>query len=223
MDATVIVPLFGDIDRWAPIAQRAVRSALDNDWPALVVQGDTLADARNRGLDLAATEWVVMLDADDQLEPGFADRMADRLAVAPDTDVLVPSVRYVREHDSIGQLPCIPKVWGHEHDCSPDCLAWGNWIVIGAPVRTRLLCGGDERTGWALPPWPPIRFDRWPVYEDWPFWVDCWQRGARFERVPEAVYRAHVRPESRNRGSATPDAKLETHRDIARARGLPVP
>lgn len=112
--------------------------------------------------------------------------------------------------------PRIPQVWGHDHDCRADCLAWGNWIVIGAPVRTALLqrnCWGDR----------DVRFGGWPVYEDWPFWVDCWQRGARIQRVPEAIYRAHVRPESRNRGAMDAAGKLEAHRDIAREKGLPVP
>lgn len=207
MDATVIVPVFGDIDHWTRVAQPAVRSALDQGWPALVVAGATLADARNRGLGLVSTEWVVMVDADDELEPGFA-AAAD--AVAEGADVIVPAVRYVT--DMAAAPPRIPRVSGHDHDCQPECLTWGNWVVIGAPARMSTL---------AFP--PAVRFGDWPVYEDWPFWVDAFLAGGRFVRQPAAIYRAHVRAGSRNRGETDHAAKLETHRSIARAKGLPVP
>jgi hypothetical protein len=212
VDATVIVPVFGDVELWTKIAQPAIRSALDQGWPALVVAGTTLAGARNRGLDLAATEWVVMLDADDELEPGY--RNAVELP-SLDADVIVPAVRYVTDMGAAAP-PRIPRVSGHQHDCGADCLAYGNWIVIGAPVRRSLL----EATAWGD---RAVRFDRWPVYEDWPFWVDAHRRGARIARVPGAIYRAHVRPGSRNRGETDQAAKLETHRSIARQKGLPVP
>jgi glycosyltransferase involved in cell wall biosynthesis len=207
LDATVIVPVFGDVDHWTRVAQPAVRSALDEGWPALVVAGATLADARNRGLGLVSTEWVVMLDADDELEPGFA-AAAD--AVAEGADVIVPAVRYVQGR--VAAEPRIPRVFGHDHDCQPECLSWGNWVVIGAPVRRSVI---------GFP--PAVRFGAWPVYEDWPFWVDTFLAGGRFVRQPEAVYRAHVREMSRNRGAADQAVKLDTHRQIARARGLPVP
>src|SRR3954451_23230874 len=120
MDATVIIPVFGDVELWTKIAQPAVRSALDQGWPALVVAGTTLAGARNRGLDLAATEWVVMLDADDELELGYRGAAERR---AGDADLLVPSVRYVTDMGAAAP-PRIPRVSGHQHDCGADCLAY---------------------------------------------------------------------------------------------------
>jgi hypothetical protein len=46
--------------------------------------------------------------------------------------------------------------------------------------------------------------------------------GATFEAIPAAIYRAHVRRDSRNRG-ASQAAKLTAHRAIAAANGVPIP
>jgi glycosyltransferase involved in cell wall biosynthesis len=45
--------------------------------------------ARNRGLRLARGHWVCFLDADDEWGPGFLATAFDRLALAPDSDVVV--------------------------------------------------------------------------------------------------------------------------------------
>jgi hypothetical protein len=46
--------------------------------------------------------------------------------------------------------------------------------------------------------------------------------GATIEPIYGAVYRAHVRPDSRNRAPSR-EAKLAAHQAIARANGLPIP
>jgi hypothetical protein len=86
---------------------------------------------------------------------------------------------------------------------------YGNWLVIGTVARTEALVevGG---------------FRDFDVYEDYDLWVRCWQDGASIQPIPQAVYRAHVRPDSRNRGPAR-EVKHAQHQAIARANGLPVP
>lgn len=189
MDVTIIVATFGD-DTWAALAQeRAVPSAAAQCDRVIHTHADTLHKARNLGLAQADTEWVVHLDADDELEPGYLDAMA--AAEERWTDVLVPRVAYVRRGRRLP--PVMPRVAGHTHDCTRDCLPHGNWIVIGAAVRTALarLVGG----------WRD--FD---VYEDWDLWLRCYLADARIVPVPDAIYRAHVRPDSRNRA---PDMALK--------------
>lgn len=91
-------------------------------------------------LDQVRTEWVVYLDADDELEPGFLDWMADGTA-----DLRAPAVRYVRGGNSVHAY--VPKVWGHEHDCTGECLPYGNWLVIGSAVRPdTITCGSPAAT-----------------------------------------------------------------------------
>jgi glycosyltransferase involved in cell wall biosynthesis len=202
VDVTVVVPTFGD-QSWVELAkQRAIPSAVALDVPVIAVHDDTLHDARNTGMRMVDTEWMCWLDADDELEPGYFDHIATGTA-----DVRAPSVRYV-EHDPWA-TPRMPRVSNHTHECDSTCLAEGNWLVIGAVVRTVLVrsLGG---------------FHDFPVYEDWDLWVRCWHAGATIEAIPQAVYRAHVRRDSRNRAPNRQE-RLEAHRAIAAANRLPIP
>lgn len=199
MDVTVLIGTFGD-ESWCELAQRA-RASVPDGVPVVHVHGDTLHGARNEALARSTSEFVCFLDADDELEPGYLD-------FTPRADVNVPTVSYVSH--GRGGLARFPRVAGHSHDCVADCLAFGNWIVIGAVARRQLLVDVGA-------------FEDWPVYEDWQLWAKCWQAGASFGRVPSSVYRAHVRPDSRNRGSLSQREKHAVHQAIAEANGLPVP
>lgn len=197
MDATVVVATYGDRS-WQQLAEsRAVPSALDQA-PVIRVHGDTLHEARNTGLAQVRTPWVIHLDADDELEPGYVEAMATGTA-----DMRVPSVRYVTEMQKT-RAPMLLRVWGHtDHDCTGNCLPDGNFMVIGTAVRTEIL---KRAGGWRDFPWS----------EDWDAWIRCWKAGATIETIPEAVYRAHVRRDSRNRG-ASRQLIEETHWAIHRA------
>lgn len=207
MDVTVAVATYGQ-RWWQRLAQsRAIPSAEALGVPVVHRHADTLHDARNGALAGVDTEWVIFLDADDELEPGYVAAMA-----AGTADVRAPSVRYVRSGPRLARntVPArMPTVAGHGHACEAACLEWGNWLVVGAMVRAELV---RKVGGWRDFPWS----------EDWDLWVRCWQAGASVEAVPAAVYRAHVRPGSRNRAPSR-EARLEAHRAIARANGLPVP
>ncbi len=202
MDVTVCVSTFGG-QEWKELAnQRAIPSAQKLGCNVIQSHAESLHEARNQGLNCVTTEYVCFLDADDELEASYFDKMAESAA-----DIRVPSVRYVR--NGFDQGVRMPKISGHSHVCTPDCLAEGNYIVIGAVAPTQLLrdVGGFRDFAWS---------------EDYDLWVRCWQAGATFENVPRAVYRAHVRRDSRNRGPSA-ETKLAVHQAIARANGLTVP
>jgi hypothetical protein len=199
VDVTVAVATFGDVS-WRHLAeQRAIPSAEALGVPVVTCHADTLHDARNWALAQVDTEWVCHLDADDELEPGYFEAMA-----AGTADVRAPSVRYVRRHRL--REPGMPAVAGHTHQCVAECLVDGNWLVVGSLVRADLV---REVGGWRDFDWS----------EDWDLWLRCHLAGASFEAIPEAVYRAHVRPDSRNRG-ASREKRLASHRAIAAANGV---
>jgi len=196
-DATVVIGTFGD-DHWKDLAnERAVPSAISE---ALVLHchAESLAKARNRALELVETEWVVFLDADDELTPGYLTAMSHGLA-----DLRAPAVEYIRGNRK--QRPVMPRVAGHRHDCQGDCLTEGNWLVIGTAAKTDLVreVGG---------------FREYEVYEDWDCWLRCYLAGASVEALPEAIYRAHVRHDSRNRAPSM-TVKNRIHHEIVRAIG----
>lgn len=196
------VATFG-AERWRDLAKRrAIPSAEALGVPVVYRHGATLHDARNEALSAVETEFVCFLDADDELEPGYFEAIATSTA-----DLRAPAVRYVR-NGRPGEAK-MPHVAGHIHDCSIECLIYGNWLVIGAVARTELL---REVGGWRDFSWS----------EDWDLWVRCAQAGATIEAVPAAIYRAHVTPNSRNRAPAR-SVKHAVHQAIARANGLPVP
>lgn len=205
MDVGVVIAIYGDLDFWRPLARRALASAEAQDPPPTqieYVEGASLHQARNEGLRRLRTALVCHLDGDDELEAGYFAALAVGKA-----DIGVPAVRYVGPGRAA--KPRMPLVAGHAGPCKTECLAYGNWIVIGALAPTGLL---REIGGWRDFAWS----------EDYDIWVRAWKAGATFEAIPGAVYRAHVRRDSRNRA---PDraAKLAAHRAIAQANGLPIP
>jgi len=196
LDATICIGTFGE-SRWAHLAtERAIPSGEAQGVPVVHRHGLTLASARNEALALVETPWVVFLDADDELAPGYLDALGSGLA-----DLRAPAVSYVKHGRR--QPPYMPRVAGHRHECSGDCLPQGNWLVIGSAVVTSLMqtIGGFREFAWS---------------EDWDVWLRCWRTGASIEAIPAAVYVAHFSAQSRNRA---PDRafKEAAHRAIHEA------
>lgn len=195
-DFTICVGTFGGSE-WAKLAsERAIPSAEAQEVPVIHRHGLTLAQARNEALALVKTEWVVFLDADDELEAGYIAALA-----AGSADLRAPAVSYVR--GSRRHAPYVPQVAGHTHACTAACLCEGNWLVIGTAVRAELArqVGG---------------FKEWACYEDWCFFQRCWLAGASVEAIPMAVYLAHWRRDSRNRAPGI-DFKNRVHHEIVAA------
>lgn len=168
-DVTICVATFGDRYWQDKALATAVPSAMQQ--PALlnVQHGDTLADARNRCADLATTEWLVYLDADDHLEAGYIDAM-----LAADGGLRAPELHLVHPDGTID----IPELTTRDMNVTNQC-------AIGTMIRREMLL--DVGGFWEEPAW-----------EDWSLFRRCWLLGASIVHVPGAVYVSHVDPAGRN-------------------------
>lgn len=181
---SVIVGTYGD-DRWKVRAEQALASAHDQTFPAvdvIHVHGDTLADARNTGALRANGEYLIFLDADDELDCNYLASMNHARfeaagVLSHPTWLFQPSTLGLVDGREDPEAVLIPERPLHT----------GNFMVIGTAVQRQLFLdvGG---------------FKDWPMYEDWCLWIRCWQKEAGFWKVPDAIYRVHVFEGSRNQG-----------------------
>lgn len=169
MTASIIIGTFGDV-KWSDLAnERAIPSALAQGVEVVHHHGDTLAQARNEAAATATGDYLICLDADDELAPGYVDAILKGSA-----DLRSPAIQYIypdREES--------PKL------LTPKNLRRGNYLPIGTAIRRELFfeVGG---------------FCELPAWEDWDLMVKCYLRGATIEQIPEAVYRAYWSPTGRN-------------------------
>lgn len=186
MDVTVIVATYGE-GRWRELAECRAIPAARAEAEVIAVHGETLQSARNAGAAQATSEWLCFCDADDEVEPGYMAAMAEL-----DADLRAPLVRYVKDH----------RHWPARVPDGTDDLADGNRLVIGTLVRREMF-------------WRVGGFGGWAFYEDWDLWQRCWLAGATVE-FGRAIYRAHMRADSRNRSPSRAE-KVAMHHDIRRA------
>lgn len=192
---SVLICCHGHLD-WANLAwDRAYPSAFKQADECLVVysKNGTLAEARNAAAMEAKGDWLVFLDADDELEVGYVDALKAQLQLDPAPEQLcAPRISYVES--GYKQAPKYLPLGQND-------IREGNWLVIGTAVHraTFDLAGG---------------FREWPLYEDWDLWQRCHLRAeARPVKVPGMVYVAHVSHQSRNRGPS-PALQSETYHAI---------
>lgn len=183
MTIAVLIGTYGE-DSWRDLAlARALPSALSQGADEVLDRHEkegTISSVRNALAEDAESDWLCFLDADDELDPGYLAAM-ERETNRRDMRwrLLVPAVSYVHRAGEYG-LAEIPNGGGRRP------LVDINHAVIGTlvPRRLFLAVGG---------------FRDLPALEDWDLWLRCEEAGAKLVPVPDAVYRAWMRPDSRNK------------------------
>lgn len=177
-DISVVIGTFGDLE-WSKLArQRAVPSVQRQigrplEW--IHVHGPSLHEARNDAARSAQGDWLIFLDADDELDERYTAEMGAFADRCEGDWLLQPATLGVFE----GREDPVPVVIPRMR------LLDGNYMVIGTMVRRDqfLRLGG---------------FGDWTYAEDWDLWIRCWLDGAQCAPVPNAIYRVHVNPQGRN-------------------------
>lgn len=178
---SIVITTYGG-DHWREIAlQRAIPSAQAQNAYEVIVHhdhGKEIGPARNRAAEKATGEWLLFLDADDELHHSYCQAMTSAICSdqRPEPALLQPAVCYYRKGRP-GPVYLIP-----EKDLRTD-----NFLVVGTMLRRKLFTqvGG---------------FSNYPHgFEDWSLWAKCWKAGARVYQVPKAIYHAHINPQSVHR------------------------
>jgi glycosyltransferase involved in cell wall biosynthesis len=197
----IIIATYGD-ESWAEMAvERAAPSTEGQGAHEVFVGHDplgTIASARNEIAKQAEGDWLLFLDADDEIAPGFLVAMKRALQQERRVDgtplLLTPAVSYIKNGKRRSSM------------FHPECsLETGNWLIIGTLVERDLF----QRVG---------GFEEYPHgLEDWQFWAKCVKAGARIAKVPRAVYRAHWNDISKHRELARNRPEYMRHYEAARA------
>ncbi len=179
---SVIIATYGET-AWCDLAWKRARPSLGQQFggmfeiiPVHEPEG-TRASSLNNGASQATGDWLCVLDADDELAPGYIGAMRRALERNTDGDsvLFTPATQWIRRG--------IPAPPGFQTEVP---LERGNWLVIGTLIRRDLFMqiGGFHEHPHGL--------------EDWNLWARAVRAGARIVRVPEAVYIAHVNPQSKH-------------------------
>lgn len=199
MNVDVIIGTYGDRELWAPLAHRAYTSATEQTVQpdnVIVFHGATLAEARNNAAGRSTAEWLVFLDADDELDSGYIEGI-----LAGNGDLRQPRTLGFTNEVPDGDPIFVPA---REH------LLIGNHLVIGTGVRRTFF----ERSG---------GFRELPILEDWDLWLRCWILGAEIGTAPDAVYLIHHNQNGRNAAPNWDETYLslqQEHWISAQERGL---
>lgn len=174
----IVIASYGDVEHWRPFAERAIASAQAQTVKSSVFayhnhQAHDPGTARNGSAVGTNADWLIFLDADDELSPTYVEEM-----LKGEGDIRQPSTLGVYPDGSEDDFPVlIPP--------HPGGFLVGNNLIIGCMVRRTLF----ETVG---------GFRDLPILEDWDFWIRCRLAGGVVGTCPGAIYRVHVEQGSRN-------------------------
>ena len=127
--------------------------------------------ARNAGLALADTPFVIVLDADDELAPGALPALRTTLEQDPDVGFAYGYMELMGTHQGVLRFP----------DYDPYKLLYRHVIGLSALLRREVA---DDTGG----------FDpAFSAFEDWEFWINALAHGHRGRRIDAVTlhYRRH--------------------------------
>jgi glycosyltransferase involved in cell wall biosynthesis len=83
-----------------------------------------LSAARNAGVDVATGDWILPLDADDELTPDALQRYAEAITADPSIDIWYPDIaQFGLDHEVLTQP-----------EFDPWRLLWNNHLVCSAAI-----------------------------------------------------------------------------------------
>jgi GT2 family glycosyltransferase len=136
-----------------------------------------LSAARNLGIAASAGDFILPLDADNRLLPGFTAEAVALLDADPSAGVVYGDRREFGARSGDVAVP----------DFDLPRMLWSNDIDACAVLR---------RTVWSETGGYDVAFSDW---EDWDFWLSAAERGWRFLHLPRPAFEYRIRPDSLHR------------------------
>ena len=151
------------------------------------ISNSGVSTARNFGLDKAEGEYIVFIDADDEIEEDYLNNIVDN-AKASMADVLIWGIKYCHKDSCVEERK--PKLHGR-YDRKSFLLAfpedhYGKHKGLYGFVSNKLIKRSlVEEYG--------LRFDESMILmEDYVFFLDCYSRATSFFCFPETGYRYNI-------------------------------
>ena len=140
-----------------------------------------VAAARNCGVRAARGRYILPLDSDDLIEPHYLEKAVRVFEENPGTAIVCCDAELFGSASGVRRLP----------DFSRERLLSENLIFASALFRK----SDWQATGGYC---TAFRFG----WEDWDFWIALTRRGSKVVRIPEALFKYRIRPDSRDRSMA---------------------
>jgi glycosyltransferase involved in cell wall biosynthesis len=152
-----------------------------------------VCEARNRAIDLAATAYILTLDADDIFEPTFIEKALKVISTQNDVGAVCSYYQGIHKGKVVTEI--IEPLGGGVK----------NFLVQNNGVGNCLL----RKSCWEhVNGYDPI-FDK--GYEDWDFWISILKKGWRMHVIPEVLFTYRIKDVSRDQtAAALYDQELKT-------------
>lgn len=152
------------------------------------------AGARNAGIGLTTSAYILCLDADDVLDPQAIARLAGTLDDRPDLDF----------------VSCALEAFGaSSYRYTPPPCTWAATLSRGGPHISTMFRRAMWRDAGGFNP-------ALSGYEPADFWLSALERGARGEVLPDVLLRYRVRPDSRYAAAIRSERYSTVARDLYR-------
>jgi len=136
--------------------------------------------ARNRGIELAETEFILTLDADDYFEPTFIEKAFKVISTSADVAAVCS---YYQGFNKAKVVTDIIKPLGG---------GVSNFLVKNNGVASALF----KKTCWGKVSGYDTNFDK--GYEDWDFWNSILKNNWKMHVIPETLFKYRIKETSRD-------------------------
>ncbi|WP_026098145.1 glycosyltransferase [Kamptonema formosum] len=179
-----------------PVTQKVLTYLKNSGYQVVDQSNQGLAQARNKGIELAKGPYILPLDADNKIRGDYITKAIAILDRHPDVGVVYGDAELFGDQTGVRSVP----------DFDLNRMLRGNYIDACAVFRKVLWqqCGGYD-------PKIPKKLG----YEDWDFWLSAAEKGWRFYHIPEVLFDYRLRSDSMVSFCNIPENRKQLLRYIA--------